>query len=391
MEAAASVKAVDTEVPTPPKAVKAMDTEFATAIEVPANKPQVRFWVPLLTAGALLNLVIIYVVAFSGDKSIRFWRVAELLAYLFSLNFLSSAIFFVLLRRFVLRRWCSLTDQDVADIDGDRAHLPGSWLTDLLARPGLRWKLKITDALSRKGGHIWRNVINYVLISGVLAKEDTTELMVAGMTGTFVLAACEGALVLWFPSAEYPKLWSWGTLCFRASNRIRDGHWACVNLLTAGVAGNLGIVCAYGIAMLVLPAEVEGTKDLEGTKELWRFAINMVTLPLIFGDALGEIIGTPFGRHQFNVRGFGEINKKSLEGCAAVFAGTLVPTLIVTLVADTGPNGEDASTATIVALPLLLSVVVTFVETFSFRSTDNFTIPVAAALALMAWYELIGF
>ena len=55
----------------------------------------------------------------------------------------------------------------------------------------------------------------------------------------------------------------------------------------------------------------------------------VVLLPLTFGDALGEVIGTPFGRHRFKVRGLGEINQKSLEGCVAVFLGSLVPLLII--------------------------------------------------------------
>merc|ERR1712099_192861 len=107
-------------------------------------------------------------------------------------------------------------------------------------------------------------------------------------------------------------------------------------------------------------------------------------LPLTYGDALGEILGTPFGRHKFKVRGFGEINEKSLEGCAAVFLGALLPCFIAVA---TSSQPVLSITWT---LPVALSVLTTLTETFSFRSTDNFVIPVCNAAFVAIWWRCVG-
>merc|ERR1719353_2754684 len=74
-----------------------------------------------------------------------------------------------------------------------------------------------------------------------------------------------------------------------------------------------------------------GMPHSDAVPGLWSLITQLVMLPLSYGDAMGEIIGTPFGGRwfwKFKVRGFGEINQKSIEGCIAVFLGALVPCLI---------------------------------------------------------------
>ena len=108
-------------------------------------------------------------------------------------------------------------------------------------------------------------------------------------------------------------------------------------------------------------------------------------LPLTYGDAMGEIIGTPFGGRyfwKFKVRGFGEINQKSIEGCIAVFLGALIPGFIAV-----GTSGVAVASATWV-LPVALAALTTLTETFSFRSTDNFVIPVCNAAFVVCWWQL---
>lgn len=163
----------------------------------------------------------------------------------------------------------------------------------------------------------------------------------------------------------------------------------------------------------------------------------VVLLPLTFGDALGEVIGTPFGRHRFKVRGLGEINQKSLEGCVAVFLGSLVPLLIIAGARShpslplsrfehvpTAPASRSPSpfaprprlcSHTVAALcPLtpaavkpgtmadsevlngtwalicVTAVLTTLTETLAFRSTDNMVIPLCNAALFVVWWKIGG-
>ena len=101
-------------------------------------------------------------------------------------------------------------------------------------------------------------------------------------------------------------------------------------------------------------------------------------------DALGEVIGTPFGRHRFKVKGLGEINEKSLEGCAAVFLGSLIPGLIVLGTGAADPCAIPAAWG----LAAAIAVLTTITETIAFRSTDNFVIPACNAVLVVIWWHV---
>jgi dolichol kinase len=50
-----------------------------------------------------------------------------------------------------------------------------------------------------------------------------------------------------------------------------------------------------------------------------RTVFALAMQPLIWGDTFGEVIGSFFGKFEFNVVGIGEINKKTVEGTTSVF------------------------------------------------------------------------
>ena len=112
----------------------------------------------------------------------------------------------------------------------------------------------------------------------------------------------------------------------------------------------------------------------------------LVYAPLIIGDALGELVGGPYGGKYFSVfavRGLGEINRKSIEGCLAVFVGSLVSCLIVC-------TAFGVIHFTWALLCFILATVTTIVETLSFRSTDNALIPICNCLVLVLALNVFG-
>ena len=158
---------------------------------------------------------------------------------------------------------------------------------------------------------------------------------------------------------------SWFARHISALSRIRDGTYGQINLCTAVPVSAVGTVVVLFIVVYGIVPHVEDPS-------LQILIVNLVYAPLIVGDAMGELIGGPFGGTffpTFRVRGFGEINRKSIEGCIAVFCGSLVGCIATCYL-------YGASTLSWILLSLALALITTLVETAAFRSTDNFFIPV---------------
>ena len=217
-------------------------------------------------------------------------------------------------------------------------------------------KLRILDSLPRKSVHF------LVLLTSSIALEFTTDTFVAqgqtaccsALTTSIILFLCYHCAPDSYVSA---RLYGWAA-------RIRDGRVARKNLLVAYCAAFSGIFVTYLMGSQGILHHV--------TPDLQKLLLVLYYAPLAVGDAMGELIGSPFGGMffpTFRVQGFGEINRKSIEGCFAVFVGSLGSTIVVCLY-------YGAITSSWMILCLLMAVVTTIVETASFRSTDNFFIPV---------------
>ena len=111
----------------------------------------------------------------------------------------------------------------------------------------------------------------------------------------------------------------------------------------------------------------------------------LMFLPVAFGDAMGEIIGSFYGKRKFAVKCFGEVNKKSLEGCAAVFIFSLGATILSTFVVWP----DELTMQWEMLPPICVATLSTLTETIAFRSTDNFLIPVCNAILVISMYAKV--
>jgi phytol kinase len=94
-------------------------------------------------------------------------------------------------------------------------------------------------------------------------------------------------------------------------------------------------------------------------------------LPLAYGDGLGAVIGRKYGRHPYRI-----IDKKSIEGSLAVFAGTAVA-----LLAGMAYYGVPLSDAAWMSAAIGLAIMV--VEGIAPKGLDNLAIPLSAVVLFL--------
>ena len=228
-------------------------------------------------------------------------------------------------------------------------------LTKLVEKYGDK-KLRTVDALPRKFCHFFLTGLSIFVIE-LLTSTFVMQLQTMYLSGLISVS------ILVFFNTCFPDT------CFSSYlfgiARIRDGKVGRWNLCVAGVATSLG---AFVVFIIAFEAIMPNVSDIISQTMIG----SLIYTPLVVGDAMGELIGGPFGGTFFNtfrVKGFGEINRKSVEGCFAVFCGSLVGCIVMCL-------SYGAIKSSWMVLCLALAIVTTIVETIAFRSTDNFFIPV---------------
>lgn len=101
------------------------------------------------------------------------------------------------------------------------------------------------------------------------------------------------------------------------------------------------------------------------------------------GDAIGEPVGTRFGKHPYRVLSMrGVTCTRTLEGSAAVFAVSTLAAIIASLVR----SGGVQSPAFVIAVCILIGLTSALCEAVSPHGWDNFTlqvVPAAVAFALL--------
>jgi dolichol kinase len=218
--------------------------------------------------------------------------------------------------------------------------------------------LNIADGLFRKINHILTTIFNIIIITYYI--EDDHERLQLSIIGQFSLTSVS---LLCYHTNTFLSFLVYGSSC-----RIRDGKSARLNILT---------VRMIGIPSFVIIGSLLSVYKDTLTQDEKKISLLLMYLPLIIGDAMGEIIGSIFGKHTFKVYGIGEINRKSYEGTFAVFISSFISILSVCFY-----NNVNHHTY---LLGFIISIVSTIVELSAVRSTDNFMIPIVNALILILW------
>lgn len=102
-----------------------------------------------------------------------------------------------------------------------------------------------------------------------------------------------------------------------------------------------------------------------------------------FGDAIGEPVGTLFGRHPYRVLSFSRVKAiRTLEGSAAVFLASLLALVITALIL---PQFREVPGWFLIMTGI--AGVVTLVEAATPHGWDNFTMQVVPVLLLNLWLQ----
>lgn len=218
--------------------------------------------------------------------------------------------------------------------------------------------LRIADGLSRKLLHIstgcWRLLVFNLIVQDTLISLKATLIFQVFAVFLFII------------SYSSNKIFGLAGMLYGATSRIRDGVYGRSNIFMA----QLSFLSLFPLYLL----EKSAIGNLADQSYILLFP-SLIFFPITIGDALGEIIGTIWGKQKLRVWGLGEINRKSLLGTSSVFVGSLVPLLLVIIFN---------------ALPwqwwlmcLSIASVTTVVELIAPRGTDNFCIPIGNALVCL--------
>ena len=238
------------------------------------------------------------------------------------------------------------------------------YLSSLIAKYGDR-QLRIVDGLPRKLSHFavgfWQMFIFNFFI------QDTYIGMIGTLSYQIIL------LFLYIVSYSSNKIFGLSGILYGSDARIRDGIYGRKNALVVKFSF-LNLLPLYFI-------EYMARDNLANSANLLLFP-SFVFLPLTIGDALGEIIGTTWGKQKLRVWGIGEINRKSVLGTTSVFLGSLLP--LIWLVAFKG-----------LSLPwwllcLAVAIATMAIELIAPRGTDNFFIPLGNALVCLVFVNVFA-
>jgi len=223
-------------------------------------------------------------------------------------------------------------------------------------------KLRIADAVGRKGMHILFFLVSLIIVQTLELGHD------AAVHAGIAVGAVSLILMLLLYQSD-----SWlACMIFRTYARVMDGRRARMNMLVAQ---------ATGTSQAVLLATVGYMSLFAMGDERYAYAMMYaIYLPVAVGDTLGEVVGAFWGRQKLKVLGIGDINRKSIEGTAAVFLGTLVSLLAVAVFVPSPPD--------YVGLAFVVALVTTVTELAAPRSTDSFFIPVVNAVVVTMWFTL---
>lgn len=220
------------------------------------------------------------------------------------------------------------------------------------------YHVRMCDGMTRKIWHIQINIIKMVVWSKLLSLAEIMPCTLA----CYLAILCLDCVLL--RSDSFLAIYGLFVV------RLRDGKWRRWNIIFVNVSTVVGTFCTTMIWTFLIQQSRAAQKD----PALGKAVLTLIWIPLGIGDAAAEIFGVLFGKHEFEVTGLGEINRKTLEGCAGMFSCTWLPSAFVVY------SFNALNTTETHIFVIMVALVTTALETWTPRGFDNFTITGAAIL-----------
>jgi len=225
-------------------------------------------------------------------------------------------------------------------------------------------RIRIADMIGRRGRFITLAAAGFYYLYVRVVRDPSPEF------ATFFLQdnLADAVITSWVFLAFYYANGFLAAAFYGPQSRVMDGVLAranCLLITTLWTAFKFVMVPIGGRLAALFPPN--------------RFA---TVFALIWGayivtDAMSEIGGALFGKQKLRVRGIGDVNRKSIGGTVAGFAGALVFCLWIVA-------GQGLPAAWI-GLAITIAVASTFLELYSPRGTDDFFMATGNALICLAF------
>lgn len=243
---------------------------------------------------------------------------------------------------------------------GPRDGWSSSILPSIISEYGER-KIKVADAANRRMGHVMTHIFRNFIFIPYVVPSQTIRIWTYGLHYALFLlqkisiARSDGVFASWTYQGA----------------RMRDGVLGRVNLVSVTTSD----LSLYPLALLWLQLSLGSRMDLS-----WVCAF--VFQPTAWGDTFAELVGSFCGQLDFKVRGFGEVNKKTVEGTVACFLASFVACFSITCLPAFPP--DDAFRINYIELSAIAAIAGTLAEVLSFRGTDNGLMTMASTAVVIA-------
>jgi len=253
----------------------------------------------------------------------------------------------------------AMSREDLRLVFGSR--LQGFELEDILSRYPER-VLRIIDMVGRRSRTVLFGLGGFAAVYIGIGMNPTPESLQHGLQ----IGLLDAMAVSWWSIATFRSNGVVGYIAYGAHSRVLDGIQGRANVLCIITLWN-----AFRFVMVPLGVQLGRTYPPETYAVVWAF----IWIAYVTADSASEIFGSIFGKHGIRVWGLGDMNRKSWAGVVAAFlTALLLNTLIVY------GNGLSPSWY---GLAIIIAVVDPFVELYSPRGTDDFTM--ATTNALICW------
>jgi hypothetical protein len=260
----------------------------------------------------------------------------------------------------LLRRFVGFTKEEARAAFRSRMDEPFD-LAPLLARYSER-RIRIADMIGRRGRFITIAAAGFYYVQARVAENPTPSFLTLALQDNLFDAVASS----WLALAFYRSSGIFGRMFYGPQSRVMDGTLARANCLL--------ITTLWSLFKFVM-VPIGDRLSLRFPPATYSIVFVLVWGTYLAADALSEIVGSLFGRQKLRVWGLGDVNRKSIAGTVAGFAGAFVLGL-----AAVTRHGLPAPW---LGLVLAIAVSNTALELFSPRGTDDFTM--ATANALLCW------